>query len=113
MCSLPTHDKKPILALEIGPLAELHHTGISNVTKRLAIELLCDNDVEGQFFFHRSMIPRNLVEKIVQLDGCPMLRWALGRCAFPSEALDDGDRPLAAIYTNHKWHRRLFPFEAL
>jgi glycosyltransferase involved in cell wall biosynthesis len=103
----------PMVALEIGPLGEHAHTGIGNVTKRLTIELLNDRTVDGRFFFGRQMIPRSLVEKVVTLHGFPLLSWIIGRCDFDQQLEYIENRPLIAIYTNHKWYRRLFPFEVI
>jgi glycosyltransferase involved in cell wall biosynthesis len=103
----------PIVALEISPLAEQLYTGIPNVTRHLAIELLNDRSVDGRFFFNRQMIPTSIIQKIVKLNGFPLLPWMVGRCKFnqPLEFLESC--PIIGIYTNHKWHRRLFPFEVM
>lgn len=103
----------PLVALEIGPLGEQAHTGIGNVTKRLAIELLNDKTVDGRFFFCRQMIPRGLIEKVVTLHGFPLLSWIIDRCDFDQQLEFVPNRPVIGIYTNHKWYRRLFPFEVM
>lgn len=103
----------PMVALEIGPLGEQAHTGIANVTKRLAIELLNDKRVDGRFFFSRQMIPRSLVEKVVTLHGFPLLSWIMGRCDFDQQLECVANRPIIGIYTGHKGHRRLFPLEVM
>jgi len=59
------------------------------------------------------MIPRSLVEKIVVMHGFPLLWWIIGRCDFGQNLECATNRPVIGIYTNHKWHRRLFPFEVM
>ena|GEM_PF-2738798 len=102
---------KPVFALDIGPLAERHHTGIANVTKHLAIELLGDAEVEPVCTFNRQVIPRAVVEKLVTDSGGDILWWLAGRTASAPMPADQLDRRVVGIYPAHKWHRRYFPFE--
>ena len=102
---------KPLVALEISTLAERYHTGISNVTKGLARELLEDASVDGRFFFDRSVVPRDVVSQLLPMEGGDILWWMMSRLGpgiplpYPTAV-----RPIG-IYPNHKWHRRLFPVE--
>lgn len=107
------HPDKPIVALEISPLTERHHTGIANVTRNLAANLLGDESVDGRFFINRSEVARPLVERILTLDDGGILWWVAGRTSASSELDFDPDQTAIGIYPGHKWHRRLFPTEAL
>jgi glycosyltransferase involved in cell wall biosynthesis len=102
---------RPILALEIGPLSERHYTGIANVAKHLAAEILKDETVEGRFFFNRQEISAAVVQRLIDLEGGSILRWLVQRALFPSVYSSALDRTIIGIFTNHKTHRRLFPFE--
>jgi glycosyltransferase involved in cell wall biosynthesis len=102
---------RPILALEIGPLSERHHTGIANVTKYLAAEILKDQTVEGRFFFNRQEISAPIVERLIELEGGGILKWLAQRAIYPSIYSSALDRTIIGIFTNQKRHRRLFPFE--
>lgn len=108
MCS-----ETPLIALEISPLTERHHTGIANVTRNLAEKLLGDETVEGRFFLNRCEIPRPLVEQALTLDDGVILWWVAGRTSPGAELDYDPDRTSIGIYPAHKWHRRLFPTEVL
>ena len=102
---------RPLIAMELGPMGEIHHTGIPNVTKNLAIELLADDTVEAMFTFNRTVLPRPLVEKLVTLSSGNIMRWLVGRALPADPTAIDLDRPVIGIYSGHKWHRRLWPFE--
>jgi glycosyltransferase involved in cell wall biosynthesis len=103
---------RPIVNLEIASLAERHHTGIPNVTKHLARELLGDATVEPGFWLNRQRLPVRLVEEIVALDGAPHLWWLAGRVA-DAQAPAITDALSVGIYPSHKWHRRFFEQETL
>jgi glycosyltransferase involved in cell wall biosynthesis len=100
----------PIIALEISSLGEQNHTGIPNVTKKLAEELLGDTEVDARFFFNRQEIGRMVVEDLIRIDGGKILHWIAGRASFPHKPISL-DQPVIGIYPAHKWHRRLFPLE--
>lgn len=102
---------RPIIALEISSLGEQHHTGIPNVTKKLAVELMNDTEVESRFFFNRSEIARGVVERMVQLEGGRVLHWIAGRASLPQPLSAATERPVIGLYPTHKWHRRFFPLE--
>jgi glycosyltransferase involved in cell wall biosynthesis len=102
---------RPLIALEISPLAERHYTGIANVAKNLAIALLADETVDARFFFSRYEVPQSLVRRIVALSGGEILWWLTSRAAFPTEICYEPERITVGIYPTHKWHRRLFPIE--
>jgi glycosyltransferase involved in cell wall biosynthesis len=98
--------------LEVSCLKEPHHTGVSNVAKHLARQLLGDPSVEPAFWFNRQRISQRIMEDIVRLDGAPHLPWLAGR-------LDDGlttglpAGPSVGVFPSHKWHRRFFDHETL
>jgi glycosyltransferase involved in cell wall biosynthesis len=92
-------------------LAERHHTGIANVAKNLAIQLLADDAVDARFFFSRYEVPQSVVRSIVALNGGGILWWLTSRSAFPTRISYDPDRITVGIYPAHKWYRRLFPIE--
>ncbi len=102
---------KPVVALEVSTLGERHHTGISNVTKGLARELLADASVDGRFFFDRAEVPRDVIARLLPMEGGDILWWMMSRIgsAIPSP-YPPGAKPVG-IYPNHKWHRRQFPVE--
>ena len=103
--------QKPVLALDIAPLGERRHTGIPNVVKALAREMLADEQVAPKFFMQRGETPRGIVERILDLDSGEILWWLSGRLdARPTFAIEPG-RTHAAIYAAAKRHRRLFPVE--
>jgi glycosyltransferase involved in cell wall biosynthesis len=99
------------VALEISPLGERHHTGIANVTKRLAIELLSDETVDGRFFFNRSEIPQSIVKRLTEMERGDILWWLAARADFSASVPFPIRGSVVGIYSNHKWHRRLFPIE--
>ncbi|HEY0104560.1 MAG TPA: glycosyltransferase family 1 protein, partial [Rhizomicrobium sp.] len=101
----------PIVALDISPLAERFHTGIANVTKHLARQMLDDDTVDGRFLFNRGEIARDLVEPILAMDGGEILWWLASRTFDATAPAPDPDRIAIGIYSNHKWHRRLYPTE--
>jgi glycosyltransferase involved in cell wall biosynthesis len=104
---------KPVFALEISPLGERRHTGIANVTKALASEMLSDESIEARFFFQRAETPRETVESILKLDGGEILWWLAGRLdARPKFRPGPGRTPVG-LFPATKRHRRLFPFEVL
>ena len=103
----------PIVALEIGPLGERHYTGIANVTRYLAAEMLGDTGIEPRFFLNRQEIPPALVERLVELEGGMILRWLAHRTSAGTPFAASLDRRIVGIFPNQKRHRRLFPFEVL
>ena len=102
---------RPIVALEISALAERFHTGIANVTKALAREMLGDAGVDARFFIQRQTVPRPIVERLVTLDGGDILWWLAGRLRADIDFGAALDRPVVALYCAPKQHRRLFPVE--
>jgi glycosyltransferase involved in cell wall biosynthesis len=101
---------KPVVNLEIAALGERHHTGIANVAKSLAREILGDTSAEPRFWFNRQRIPNRIVESVLQLEGAPLLWWIAGRVA--SEPLEqEWERKNIGIYPSHKFHRRFFRHE--
>lgn len=103
--------RRPVLSLEISPLGEREHTGIANVAKALAREMLHDETIDARFFMQRSDVPRGVVERLVSMDSGEILWWLAGRLdAGPSIDLD---RRHVGIFTSTKKHRRLFPTEVL
>jgi glycosyltransferase involved in cell wall biosynthesis len=108
---MPVSVEPPVFSLEISPLSERHHTGIPNVAKMLALEVLRDDSVDGRFFFNRQNIPRSIVEQLVELDGGEIIRWLASRAYAPAFYGENLDRPIIGVYTSWKTHRRLFPFE--
>lgn len=103
----------PLIALEISPLTERHHTGIANVTRHLAEKLLGDDSVDGRFFLNRCEVPRPVMEKALTLDDGGILWWLASRASAGPELPYDPEQISIGIYPGHKWHRRLFPTEAL
>jgi glycosyltransferase involved in cell wall biosynthesis len=101
----------PTIALDISPLGERQHTGISNVAKHLAIEILGDDTVAPAFYFNRTQIPVAVVEKLVNLSRGDLLQWVAGRLFNEYEAIFDVQQGVVGIYAAHKWHRRYFPIE--
>jgi hypothetical protein len=108
---LPPDPARPLVALEISPLGERHHTGIANVTKGLAIELVSDETVDGRFFFNRSEIPRSIVERLMETERGDILWWLASRADLSTRVPFPVRGAAVGIYANHKWHRRLFPIE--
>jgi glycosyltransferase involved in cell wall biosynthesis len=104
-------ESRPVLALEISPLGERHHTGIANVAKGLAAELLEDESVTAHFFFNRATISRAVVERMLKVEGGEILWWIASRADFPTGLRYSAGTPTIGIYPGHKWHRRYFPFE--
>ena len=106
-------DPRPVVALEISPLSERHFTGIANVTRMMARELLADDTVEAKFIMGRSEVPPAFIAELLALTGGDILWWLAGR--LDSTPRFDGwlDRPIVGLYPSTKPHRRLFPFEAL
>jgi glycosyltransferase involved in cell wall biosynthesis len=101
----------PIVALDVSTMGERYHTGIANVTKNLAIEILGDHSVSPLFFYNRTSIPASMVEKFVTLTRGDLLSWIAGRVPGGSEPKFDAKRAAVGIYPAHKWHRRYFPLE--
>lgn len=102
---------RPLVALDVSPLTERHHTGIANVTKHLAIEMAKDETIDPLFCMNRSVIPADVVEKVTQLDTGNILWWLSGRGYQPVITAADLDRPTIGIYPGMKWQRRLFETE--
>ena len=102
-----------MLALEISPLTERHHTGIANVTRAIAQQLFADESVDGRFFINRSELPRDLVRHALDLEDGEALWWVAGRVEGHAQTPNDLDSPAIGIYPGHKWHRRLYPTEVL
>jgi glycosyltransferase involved in cell wall biosynthesis len=92
-------------------MGERHHTGIANVAKYLAKEILGDHTVNPAFYFNRTQIPVPAVERLVDLDRGDLLHWAAGRLYNKYEEAFDPHQAVIGIYTTHKWHRRYFPVE--
>lgn len=101
---------RPAFVLEVGPLGERHHTGIANVTKQLARQMLRDGTIEARFVLNRTEIQREIIERIVDLEGGDILWWLGGRAGTAS-SFSAGDTPLFGLFPALKWQRRLFPFE--
>lgn len=108
-----TAAKKPLIALEISPLTERHHTGIANVTRNLAQQLMDDDRVDGRFFLNRCEVPRALMEQVLALDDGAILWWVAARASAGPELTYDPEQVCIGLYPGHKWHRRLFPTEVL
>ena len=106
-----TAGSRPLVALEISPMQERFHTGIANVSKHLARQLLADDSVEGRFFYHRREVPVAVMEHLIALEGGAILPWLAERLITEPVFSCDPDTPAIGIFTNHKQHRRLFPFE--
>jgi glycosyltransferase involved in cell wall biosynthesis len=104
---------RPVFALEVSPLGERHYTGIANVTRMLAKEMLDDPEIEAKFVMGRSEIPPALIEKLLGLGGGDILWWLAGRLDSRPRFAGDFDRPIVGLYPSTKPYRRLFPFEAL
>jgi len=102
-----------VIALEISTLGERFHTGISNVTKALAKEMLGDSGIEPHFFSSRQAVPRTLVERLVQTDGSDILWWVAARTALAADFDCAPNRPTIGVFPCNKQHRRLFPTEVL
>jgi glycosyltransferase involved in cell wall biosynthesis len=92
-------------------MGERQHTGIANVAKHLAIEILGDDTVAPAFYFNRTQIPVSAVEKLVNLSRGDLLHWAAGRLFNEYEGIFDAQQEVIGIYAAHKWHRRSFPIE--
>lgn len=107
---MPERDA-PVLALDILPMSERHHTGIANVAKFLARALLADDQVEGRFFAGRTEIDRDLTQQLVELDDGEILDWVRRRCPRNIASSVDFERRCAGIFTGAKAQRRLFPCE--
>jgi glycosyltransferase involved in cell wall biosynthesis len=105
--------RAPVLALEISTMGERFHTGLANVTKALAREMLGDTGIEPHFFFSRQALPRALVERVVRTDGSEILWWAAARTALAVDFDYDPNRKTIGVYPGCKRHRRLFPTEVL
>jgi glycosyltransferase involved in cell wall biosynthesis len=101
----------PIIWLDLSPMGERQHTGISNVAKFLARVLLADREVEGRFFAGRSEIGRDLVEHLIALDGGEIIEWLRQRQSGGFHCGADDNRRCAGIFTAAKAQRRLFPYE--
>jgi len=99
----------PVIALEVSTMGDRAFTGIANVTKSIAREMLLDQSIEARFFMLRTEVPRTLVEQLVELDTGDILWWLSSR--LRSQSTFDLSRPHIAIYPGPKRHRRLFPFE--
>ena len=103
--------QKPILALDIAPMGERQHTGIANVAKHLALEMLSDDSVDARFFMIRGEIPRRTVEQLVELS-CGDILWWLARRLDAKPTFNVAQERLhIGIFTAVKYYRRLFPFE--
>jgi glycosyltransferase involved in cell wall biosynthesis len=99
--------------MEVSPLAERNFSGIPNVAKNLAREMLRDPLIEPRFFYNRSPVPVAVVRDIVEAgEGGDILRWVVGRHAALLDYPIDGAQ-LFGLYTAIKWHRRLFPREIM
>lgn len=98
-----------VIALEISPLTERHHTGIANVTKSLVREMLADSSIETRFILNRSEIPEDVVRACLTEEGGEILWWLSGR--MPTPLTYDLNCRIVGLYPGHKWHRRLFPYE--
>jgi len=105
--------RAPVMALEISTMGERFHTGLANVTKALAKEMLGDASIEPHFFFSRQALPRALVERLVQTDGSEILWWAAARTAMAVDFDYDPNRKTIGVFPGNKRHRRLFPTEVL
>jgi glycosyltransferase involved in cell wall biosynthesis len=103
----------PVLALEISPLGERAHTGVANVTKALAKEMLADNTIDARFFMLRVEVPRRVVEQILSLEGGEILWWLSGRLDGHPMFQPEVHAPHIGIFTSTKRHRRIFPTEVL
>lgn len=108
---MPSNALQPLVALEISPLWERHHTGIPNVAKMLAAELLGDDSVDGRFVINRNEISPAVVERLVGLESGDVLQWIAPRAVFPRRITFRPEQIAIGIYPIHKWWRRLFPFE--
>lgn len=92
-------------------MGERQHTGIANVAKHLAIEILGDDTINPVFYFNRTQIPVSAMEKLVTLSRGDLLHWIAGRLHNEYEEAFDAQQTVIGIYTTHKWHRRYFPVE--
>jgi glycosyltransferase involved in cell wall biosynthesis len=101
----------PVLALEISTLGDRLFTGIPNVTKSIAREMLADQSIEARFFMLRAEVPRRIVERLVTLDTGDILWWLSGRLNARPSFDFSFPRSYIGIYPGPKRHRRLFPIE--
>ena len=106
-------DATPVVALEISALGDRTHSGIPNVAKALAREVLGDTRVEAKFFMSRTEVPRPLVERFLEFESGDMLWWILERIAACPSFSPSLERPHIAIYASKKCYTRLFPTEVL
>jgi glycosyltransferase involved in cell wall biosynthesis len=102
---------RPIVVLNIDCLSVREHTGIANLAKAMALEMLDDETIEAKFFMMRGEVPRGIVERLVRLDGGDILWWLAARLDGRPTFVSEPGRPLVGIYTHFKSYRRLFPIE--
>ncbi len=98
-----------ILFFEIGPLKEREFTGIAQVTAAIAEQIIGDQDMQSEFFYGRMIVPKSVVEGLLEARNGELLEWYLRR--IKPQPAPNSVAPSVGVFPNRKTARRAFSKE--